>query len=230
MCSIVRLNTGAVIPAYNVGEKLQNVLSKTAKYIVRRHIIVVDDGSADNTASIAREFGVCLISHGFNRGKGAALLSGFSAAVSLKLDAVITLDGDGQHDPDRIPHFIREYESSQADLVLGKRPFRIGKMPFDRILSNRISSFIVSVASGQSVADSQCGYRLLRVQMINALNLKSNGYELESELLIRALRRGFRLAYCPVPAVYNGAESHIRRSRDIMRFCRMILHLFGERN
>lgn len=224
------MKIGIVIPAYNVEERLQDVLLKSLKTIPGKRIFVVDDGSSDSTADIAVSNGVLLFKHDNNKGKGEALKTGFQLILKNNLDGVITLDGDGQHDPDDIPRFISIQEEENADLVLGSRQYRIGEMPVDRICSNRLSSLIVSLVSGKWIPDSQCGYRLIRSSVLKNIRLFSNHYELESELLIKAIRMGYRPSICPITVRYGEAGSHIRRFRDTKRFCRMILRLIGKPN
>ena len=219
------MNIGIVIPAYNTGEGLRTVLSKSLKFVPKERLFVVDDGSTDATADVAASLGVTLFRHAENRGKGEALKCGFKEALKHNLCGVITLDGDGQHDPAFIPDFISIMESQNCDLVLGTRRYCIGEMPFDRICSNRLSSLIVSAVSGKWIPDTQCGYRLIRSDVLKNVSLFSSRFELESELLIKAVKQGFTFAPCPITVPYRNTGSHIRRFQDTMRFCRMILKL-----
>jgi glycosyltransferase involved in cell wall biosynthesis len=223
------MNIGVIIPVYNVGVLLEDVLSKVLAYVSPNRIYVIDDGSTDNSADIALKAGVGLIRHEINSGKGEALKSGFKRILEDALDGVITLDGDGQHDPAFIPDFIETAESSSSELVLGVRRFRIGEMPLDRIFSNRTTSLIVSLLSGKKVPDSQCGYRLIRSSVLKGLTLKSSYYETETELLVRAAWKGCKIEFCPVSITYSGEPSHIHRLRDTVCFCRLIVRLILER-
>ena len=224
------MKIGIVIPAYNVGDRLQNVLLKALAYIPKHNIYVVDDGSTDSTAEVADRQGVVLFRHKANKGKGEALKSGFQLVLEDNLDGVITLDADGQHDPDHIPDFIFFLEKTASDMVLGVRRFRIGEMPLDRFCSNLLSSLLVSTLAGKWIPDSQCGYRLIRSSVLKNIRLFSDHYELESELLIKAIRMGCRVSFCPITVRYGEAGSHIRRFRDTKRFCRMILKLIWNPN
>lgn len=224
------MEVGIVIPAYNVGHRLHNVLSKALKYVPSRHVYVVDDGSTDATAAVAKHYGVVLHQHRSNRGKGEALKSGFRLALENNLDGVITLDGDGQHDPDYIPDFIRSMEATPCDLVLGVRRFKIGRMPLDRIFSNLISSIVVSLVVKKWIPDSQSGYRSIRASVLKDIHLLSSHYEIETELLIKAIWRGSRISYIPISLVYNDSNSHISRFFDTKRFCKMVLRLIKDRN
>ncbi|MBN1779715.1 glycosyltransferase family 2 protein [bacterium] len=223
------MKTGVIIPAYNEEAHLGAVLLKVKQFIPRDHVCVIDDGSSDQTADAASAESVRCIRFEVNRGKGEALKAGFAWAAENGMEAVITLDGDGQHDPDLIPEFIQIMQNERCDAVLGTRRFRPGEMPFDRILSNRLSSWMVSRAAGKNIPDTQCGYRMFRMSVLKNLNLTGSLYELESEMLIRLGRRKAAFRFCMVPTTYAGAASSIRRWRDIGRFLRMWLKLIFTR-
>jgi len=223
------MKIGIVIPAYNEAVQLGEVLGQVKQHIGSDNICVVDDGSQDRTSDVATSAGVQCIRFPENRGKGEALKTGFQWAVNQGLDAVITLDADGQHDPDLIPEFIETMKMKLCDVVLGTRPFRLGEMPPDRILSNTISSYFVSLAARQKIRDSQSGYRMFKLSALKGLPLRGQLYELESEMLIRLGRKHARFATCAIPAYYEDAPSHIRRWRDIRRFVKMWLTVVFER-
>ncbi len=217
------MKVGAVIPSYNVGERLRNVLSKTLGHLPKDRIYVVDDGSTDNTAEVVRRAGVTRLFHRKNTGKGAALRTGISHALDDGVEAVFIIDGDGQHDPDRIPFFLTVMDESRCDAVLGVRQFPLGRMPFDRIISNTLSSWIVSATVKQKIHDSQCGYRLYRAEVLRQMQIVSDKFEVETEMLIKTIQMGFRVQTCDIPTVYFGSGSHIHRLTDTYRFCRLIL-------
>jgi glycosyltransferase involved in cell wall biosynthesis len=221
---------GAIIPAYDVAPWIGGILEQVVTSIPPDLVWVVDDGSADGTTGAVLKFGVHLIRHPANRGKGEALKTGFAAAAGKDVDAVFTMDGDGQHDPSRISEFIRIMNETGADLVLGTRSFTLADMPADRIFSNRMSSFIVSLLAGRKIFDSQCGYRLIRTDVLRQVELATGHYETETELLVKAVRKGFTAAFCPVPVLQVAGSSHISRFRDTVRFCRLVLKLIGNRN
>jgi len=223
------MKTGVIIPALNEEAGIEAVLSKTKQYIPAERICVIDDGSGDRTAALAESAGVHCICFTENRGKGEALKTGFSWAIEQRLDAVITLDADGQHDPDLIPEFIQTMQITRCDVVLGTRRFKLGEMPPDRIFSNTVSSFLVSIAAKHRIADSQSGYRMFRMSVLKNLKLRGRLYELESEMLIRLGRKHVSFATCSIPASYTGAASSIRRWRDIRRFAGMWFSLLFER-
>ncbi|MGH7598632.1 MAG: glycosyltransferase family 2 protein [bacterium] len=211
-----------IIPAYNAGATLANVLSKTFLSIPNRQVIVVDDGSTDNTAAVAERYSAQLIQHGQNRGKGAALKSGFAAALKMpQVRAVITMDADGQHAPEHVADFVRAFHTWQVDLIIGCRQLRWPPMPFFRVMSNRITSAMVSWRLGVKIPDSQSGYRLHSRNLLEQATLLTNGYEMESELLIKAVRLGITIRFVPITTIYSGETSHIRGGRDIWRFIKM---------
>jgi glycosyltransferase involved in cell wall biosynthesis len=224
------MRTGIIIPAYNTGKRLSDVLSKSLKYVPANRVYVVDDGSTDSTADVSVQYGVVLIRHSTNRGKGEALKSGFHLALSDCLDSVFTIDGDGQHDPDYIPDFIRMMEMTNCDLVLGVRSFRIGVMPLDRIFSNTITSALVSLIVRQRIPDSQCGYRLIKTSILDGMRFWSSRYEFENEFLIKTAWRREKIGCVPISLVYGDDQSHIRRWEDTKRFCSLVLRLMSERS
>ncbi|NQT26857.1 glycosyltransferase family 2 protein [candidate division KSB1 bacterium] len=217
------MKCGVIIPAYNVGETLHTVLSKTQDFIPQQYIYVVDDGSTDETKAILQKSSVKTITLDRNRGKGVAMRAGIQRALQDDLDALITLDGDGQHDPAEIPLFMQTLEKTGSDAVFGYRQFRIGVMPIDRILSNSLTSWIVSKVTGHEVPDSQCGYRMYRTTVLRSLEINSKRFEVETEMLIKTLSSRYQVSHCPVTTTYHGNNSHIRRIPDTIRFCRLIL-------
>lgn len=213
-----------VIPAYNAGARLEPVLLKTLAIIPKRNVIVVDDGSTDQTHSVAAVSGVEVITHPQNCGKGVALKTGFVYAMTRpQVQAVITLDADGQHDPKHLPKFIRAWRTSRVDLLIGCRTLRWPAMPFFRVLSNRLTSALVSRRLGQRIPDSQSGYRLHSRRLLEQIKLDTGGYETESELLLKAVRAQMQLGFIPIATIYSGETSHIRGWRDTWRFIKMWL-------
>jgi len=222
------MKTGVIIPVFNVGERLRPLLADLVGYVHKKHIYIINDGSTDGSMDSIRKEGYTVFDHSQNRGKGEALKSGFFLAIRSDLEAVITLDGDGQHDPGYIPEFIRIANKKKADLVLGLRSFKPGIMPPDRIFANYVTSLITSIAAGHRILDSQNGYRLIRTNVLKNLDLKTSHYELETEILIKAARKKYTIAYCPISLIYEGAASHIHRLRDSLRFCSLILKSFSQ--
>ncbi|NOY77574.1 MAG: glycosyltransferase family 2 protein [Calditrichaeota bacterium] len=223
------MNGLILIPAFQAGPYLGDVLQRILEY---RHmsvaVLVVNDGSTDNTEDVARSYGVNVLSHSQNRGKGAALKTGFSFAVQKNFNYVVCLDADGQHDPEAIPDFIDLFQTGNYDLIIGRRDVSIGKMPFDRYLSNSLTSVVVSLVAGQRIHDSQSGYRLLSVELIKRLRLQSHQYETETEILLQAIRDFHaRVGEIPISVSYVGEISHINRFSDTLRFIRLVLKTVG---
>lgn len=222
------VKVGIIIPSYNVEENLGDILATTQSYILPKYIWVINDGSIDETRAIAKRIGVNLVEHPLNLGKGAALQSGFQAVLKSDCEYLITMDGDGQHDPHCIPEFIRTQQRNACDIVLGKREFNPSVMPVDRILSNRLSSLLVSWACGARIPDSQCGFRLFKTDLFKNMSLKTTHYDTETEILLNVLKKHHtRIAFCSVPTLYNAKLSHINRIIDSIRFCKLLFrHLF----
>jgi glycosyltransferase involved in cell wall biosynthesis len=217
-------NICAIIPSFNVEQTISEVITKISQFIDISHIIVIDDGSFDQTAAIATKTGAIILQNGINRGKGYSLRRGFQYAIENGLDAVLTLDGDLQHDPFEIPNFIELYQKTNADLILGNRTNDFSNMPLDRQFSNKMTSLMISLLTGQRVRDSQTGYRLIKANILRRIKLVSNRYETESELLVKALLNGYKIAHVPIKTIYNNEPSHIHRLVDTLRFLKVFIY------
>lgn len=213
----------ALIPAYNESARIGDVVEGARGQGVT--VVVVDDGSTDGTEEAARRGGATVLRHPRNRGKGEALKTGFRYAIEQGVDAVITLDGDGQHDPAEIPEIVARAEQEGSDIVLGCRMGDVSRMPLLRIWTNQITSAVLSRLAHTRISDSQSGYRLIRTRALRSLDLVTRKYDLESEILVRAARRGFRISEVPVRTIYEGSESKIHPGLDTLRFIRLALRL-----
>lgn len=218
--------TAAVIPAYNAAHHLDAVISGVAKYIALSRIIVVDDGSSDNTYRVANERGVIAVSHGENRGKGAALTTGILRAGDMGCVYAITLDADEQHRPDEIPAFIDRWVETGADLIVGNRLHDTDNMPRLRLWTNRFTSAVVSMLAGAHVPDSQNGFRMISTELFRRLDVRSVRYEAESEILIKAGRAGANITSVPITTIYGEEVSAIHPLVDSYRFFRMVTKSF----
>ena len=220
-----------VIPAYNesryIGRLIDEIFSKFGNLIA--DLIVVDDGSDDETAEIASEAGAHVIGHRRNMGKGMALRTGFSYALRSGYDSIITMDSDGQHDPADIPRFIARFSEGDVDIVLGAREIDRCRMPLHRRLNNRLVSAVGSWLSGQKVPDFQCGYRLIRSEVLERVSLETCRYETESELLIKAGRLGYKIVSIPIRTIYNGAESNVDPLVEMKLFTLLLFRSLRER-
>lgn len=216
------MNCGIIIPAYNVASQVASVLDCVLKYVNKERIYLIDDGSDDNTLEVGKSKGVTVYRNEKNQGKGRALRTGFDLALSQGVDSVFTIDGDGQHDPNYIPDFIQCMQSDTCDMVVGWRDFRIGKMPIDRIFSNVLSSLLVSIILNKKIPDSQCGFRLISVNLLKQITLTSVKYEIETELILKTVFRKCKLSFLPIESLYCAHHSNIRRFRDSLRFCNLL--------
>lgn len=218
------MKTLVIVPSKNVEETVGGVVGAVLALGLGLDVLVVDDGSTDETGRAARKAGAMVVRHDENRGKGAALRTGFEYAMAEGYEAVITMDGDGQHDPGAIPEFIETIERCGADIVVGSRMQAVGDMPRIRVWTNRTTSRVVSFLAGQSIPDSQSGFRIIRTKLLRAIskNLVTTRYDTESELLIRAGRRGFRIAAMAIRSIYTGSVSHINPVVDTARFLRLV--------
>ena len=210
-------NIVALIPAFNEEVAIASVIKETLAFLP---VVVVDDGSADATARLAEEAGAVVLRQIPNQGKGAALRRGFSFALQKGYEAVITLDADGQHDPQEIPTFIQAYRKTQARLIIGARQY--SQMPFPRSFSNTIGRVMLSWSLGQYVPDNQSGYRLIHRDLAEAmLTSQEQGFEFEVEMVARCLRPGWKLDWVPIRTIYAGEKSHISPLKHIINFFRI---------
>lgn len=184
------------------------------------HVIVVNDASTDATASEAAGAGAQVISHDVARGKGAALRTGWQSARERGFAWALCMDGDGQHVPADIPRFLENAERTGASLVVGNRMNEASKMPLLRRLVNRWMSSKLSALAGQSLPDSQCGFRLLRLAALEKIELRATQFEIESEQLLAFAAAGERIEFVPVQVIYRAERSKIRPLRDTVRWFR----------
>jgi len=210
-----------VIPAFNA--------AKTIGEVVRRakaeglDVIVVDDGSTDETAAVSAEHGALVISHLRNQGKGCALRTGFAHALRSRCEGVVTLDSDGQHDPSEIPQLIAAGERQHAGVVLGNRMVDGAPMPRARRWTNSLMSCLVSLRVRQRIPDSQCGFRVIRKEVLDTVFLRARRFEIETELLLRASARRWKIISVPIRSIYRGQASRIRPVRDGLRFAALLV-------
>jgi glycosyltransferase involved in cell wall biosynthesis len=223
LLGFVMIRSGLVIPAHNVEGPLAGVLRGARKWV--EDILVVDDGSTDLTREAALAQGAQVLSWPSNRGKGRALKTGFGYYLDRGVEVIITMDGDGQHDPDCLPALIEAYHRSQAQVVIGSRLGDRERIPKIRYYPNLVGTYCVSWATGQYVPDSQSGLRLYQAQWLKGLPLKADGFALETEVLIKLAKKGAVIASIDVPALYpaGGAPSHYRPVADTYRISIMVL-------
>ena len=211
-----------IVPAYNAQQTILEVVKSAHRTIPDLKIIVIDDGSTDDTAFIVSEDkSILLFRHVSNMGKGAAIKTGIRIAKEAGYNYGIFVDADMQHDPRKINEFIRLKELQNSDMVLGVRSFVKAGMPFHRVLSNSITSFLISIRVGKRVHDSQCGFRLVKLTDINPENFNNDGFQFESEFLIKMIYSGTIFCEIPIPTIYNKAGSSINNLPDTLRFIKL---------
>jgi len=217
-------NCCAVIPFYNEKKYLKTVVNNTLKYVVK--VFAVDDGSNDDSADdIADIENVKIISLDKNYGKGYALQAGFDEAIKYEYQFIITLDGDNQHDPDLIPVFIEGLK--KYDIIIGNRLKNLKSMPVHRILSNKITSFLLSLRTGESILDSQCGFRAYRAGVLKKIKTTFSGYEAESEIILLSAKEKFSKGFVDIPTIYADEKSKMNNIKAISGFIRVYLKNFS---
>lgn len=217
-----------VIPAYNEGSVIASVIAniRAAGY---QNILVVDDGSRDDTFDSARKTGVTTLRHHLNRGKGAATKTGIEAAKILNAGSVVTIDGDGQHNPRDIKKLLEPIRNKKADVVLGTRLKSPKGMPWYKVAHNLIGNAIVWYLYGLWVSDSQSGFRAYSHRAIDLIDTKSDRYEYDSEV-IREIKK-HRLAYEEVPIEVRYTEYSLGKTEKqnfltgIKTALRMVFHI-----
>jgi glycosyltransferase involved in cell wall biosynthesis len=217
-----------LIPAYNAQETLGFVLKKIEPFKI--DMVVVDDGSSDETKRVALENGAQLLEHPLNLGKGAALRTGFQYILQRDYQMVITLDADGQHDPSEIPSLLKIFQSVNPDILIASRAAEFGKMTFLRRFWNRLGVKAVARLCHSDITDSQSGFRLIRTEVLKGVDLFTSRFETELELLINACKRGFSVLSVPIKTqnVDGTGSSHFRPVVDTWLVCKIFLRsLFG---
>ena len=223
-----RLNYCIIIPAFNEEKHIVSVVKKCLG--VSKAVIVVDDGSSDNTAAAAFDARARVLRYNRNAGKAAALAIGFKYAIENNFDYVITLDADGQHDPAEIPRFLEAASAGDADIVIGTRMGSTGKMPFQRRLTNLASSKILSYITRQRITDSQTGYRMIKRSVIENVKMEKAGFQGESEFLIKAARKGFIIREVPISTIYADEKSKINPVKDVVLFIKLAIKYLIRKN
>jgi len=210
-----------VIPTYNESKTIASLVRQIRNQ--KLETVVIDDGSHDDTHKIACDCGATVIKNISNEGKGASLIKGFNYCLSKEFDAIITMDGDGQHEVADIPNFLRKAKNFNSDIVIGNRMFKPKTMPTLRLLTNKYMSWLISKIAKQKIPDTQCGFRLIKKDVLSKLDLVTRRYEIESEMLIRAAGLGYKIDSVPIKAIYMGENSKIRPFRDALRFFKFVI-------
>jgi glycosyltransferase involved in cell wall biosynthesis len=207
----------ALIPCFNEAPRIAEVVRTVRQHLVS--VLVVDDGSTDATAAAAKAAKATVVQHAVNRGKGAALRVGFQHLRDCGLSWALTLDGDGQHNADDIPRFLHCAETTGAPLIIGNRMPQSREMPWVRRQVNRWMSKRISRRSGGlALPDTQCGFRLVNLEVLAGLPLQTDHFEIESELLLTFLKAGKHVEFVPVQTIYHPGGSKIDPLVDTWRW------------
>ena len=218
--TIDRTTVAAIIPAYLEEKHIADVVRGALKQL--DHVLVIDDGSADATAAKSRTAGAEVTVHAQNAGKGESIKTGLRHWLERNIIYVVILDADGQHLPEEIGRFLAAASSTRAELLIGTRMKDVGEMPLVRRLVNRYMSKKISRACGQSIPDTQCGFRMVHRSLIPALLGGAERFDYETEMLILASRKGCRIESVPITTVYSDEVSSIHPVRDTIRFFKLM--------
>ncbi len=212
-----------IIPALNAEQTLAAVVQQALRELP--DVVVIDDGSSDETSRVAGENGAVVLRHPANRGKGGALKTGFAWALERGFDGVITVDADGQHLPSEISRLVEARRSTGADLIIGGRAHHFHAMLPRRRLANRFSAWSIAIASGERITDSQSGFRFYSANLIRSVKLRSDGFSMESEVIVRAGRGGFNLITVPIDLgfVDGISTSHYKPIKDTLHIAFTVL-------
>ena len=210
----------AIIPGFNEEKHIGDVVRRARAKL--DHVLVVDDGSSDSTAAEARTAGAEVVVHPQNRGKGEAIRTGLRYWRDRQSTWVLILDADAQHRPEEISRFLAAVSASDAKLFIGSRMNDLSRMPVLRRMVNRYMSKKISRVCGQEISDTQCGFRMLHQQLIPEMLVGADRFDYETEMLIIASRKGFRIESVPITTVYCDEVSSIHPIRDTLRFFKLM--------
>jgi glycosyltransferase involved in cell wall biosynthesis len=218
------MTVGAILPALNAARFLPAVIGEIKERHSDLRVLVVDDGSSDGTAAVARAGGAEVAVHEVNKGKGEALKTGYAWALAEQVDWVFTMDSDGQHLPAEMQGFLNA-AAGDVDVLVGNRMDQVADMPWIRLKTNQFTSWVISRLAGQRIPDSQNGYRLYRTALLQGIRLQTSRYDSESEILVRLGRKGARIGSVPITTVYGDEVSTINPFVDTGRFFRLVFRL-----
>ncbi len=213
-----------VIPAYQAAAKLGEVLASVHATAPELPLIVIDDGSTDETSAVAERAGATVLRHAQNQGKGAALQTGFQYARLHGYTAVLTLDADGQHRAAELPGLLAAHRRDPQALVLGVRSFAADKMPGRSRFGNKFSTWWISLFARHRFSDTQTGFRIYPMAMLEGLPLSTSRFDTETELLLWAAHRGVAIIEQPIATIYEADHvSHFHGFADSMRVIRLVV-------
>jgi len=205
-----------VIPAHNEAQTIGPLAE--AVRALGYDCIVIDDGSVDKTGEVAGQARAVVLKTAVKSGKGNALKMGFDHVLKGDYEALIAMDGDGQHSPSDIAAFVACCQDTNADIVSGNRMFNPQGMPLVRLATNYFMSWLISLFCRQPIPDTQCGFRLIKTKVLRAIKLESSDFEIETEVLIKASKKGFKIASVGIQTIYRDEVSKIQPVRDTFRF------------
>ena len=217
----INMRICVIIPTYNESRAIAGLINQITK--LGLEVIIIDDGSVDDTVKIATACGAKVLTNLKNMGKGASLIKGYSFALKQGFDAVISMDGDGQHSPEDLLAFIQKAQVSQSALIVGNRMGATAGMPASRVVTNFLMSKFISLIVKQHIPDTQCGFRLAKKELLTRIDLLTSKYETESEVLIKAAHLGFKIESIPIKTIYSGQKSQINPLVDTLRFLRFMI-------
>jgi glycosyltransferase involved in cell wall biosynthesis len=216
------MNICVIIPTYNEEKTISDIIRKIKRQGIE--VLIIDDGSTDNTAKIAQANSCLVIANSKNQGKGAALIKGFNYVKEKEFEAVITMDGDGQHLTEDIANFIEIASNSTHAFFIGNRMLKPSGMPFIRQLTNKFMSWFISLIIKQRIPDTQCGFRMIKTELLKRIIFSTHRFETETEILIKTSRLGYKIISIPIQTVYLHEKSRINPMIDTIRFIRFVIN------
>ena len=217
-----------ISPCYNAGDYLISHLEELKKLQDHADILIINDGSTDRSFEIIENSGLHYLNSHKNHGKASALQQGFYFAIRNKYEAILSIDSDLQHDHNSIPEFIKEFEKKEFDYLIGAREFKHKKMPVARIFSNKLTSTLLSFLVNQKLLDSQCGLRMISRAYLD-LKVNSDGFQYESEHLIRSIWAGAKVKFIKTKTIYNASQSSMNHILDTLLFIKMYIQLMNDK-
>jgi len=217
-----------VIPAHNEAQTIGSLVESVRA--LGYDCIVIDDGSVDKTGIVAGQAHAVVLKTKAQRGKGNALKVGFDYVIKNGYEALIAMDGDGQHSPSDIAVFVACYQNTDADIISGNRMHDPRGMPMVRLATNRFMSWLISLFCRRHIPDTQCGFRLIKTKVLQAIRLESSDFEIETEVLIKACKKGFKIASVDIQTIYRDEVSKIQPVRDTIRFIAYLWHELLRKN
>ncbi len=205
-----------LIPVYNEAKTIERLVSCLKDEV--QDIVIVDDGSTDGSGRLACAQGAHVIVHQKKQGKGSSLRDGFDYAVRHDFEGVVTMDGDGQHAVSDIGVLLAKAKELPETIISGSRINNCSSMPRLRYITNQAMSWLISVFCHQPIEDSQCGFRFIPVNVLKQIKLYSSDFQIETEVLLRASRKGFKICFVPIETIYRDETSKIRPCVDTFRF------------